>query len=1136
MPTIIDNDTVNLLDQLKQFVKRATRFKACVGFLNIKGWQAIGDLIASLPANPGDPPCRLLLGMMQQEEGFDPKTFKPPLADGAAQRAARARVLDDLKRQITRGVPTDRAQAALRLLAQQIKDGVVRVQLYACRPLHAKLYLLRRDDPVTPLIGYVGSSNLTFAGLRGQGELNVDVVEQDAARKLEEWFDRYWGSDCTVDISDDLVKAIDASWAGEPTARADHLAYLVYLKVAYHLSEDARLGAREFKLPADLRGKLLDYQVAAVQTAARLVQRHGGVLLGDVVGLGKTLMATALARLLHEVEPRSTLVICPPKLQPMWEDYLDKFLRAAGADARTLSLGKVQDELPQLRRYRTLIIDESHNLTNRNAQRYQAIRDYIQDNDPQVILLTATPYNKRFTDLSNQLGLFLDEQKELPSFPQRYLDAQKARGVSEQEVAARIQAPLNSLRCFERSEFAEDWRALMRHYMVRRTRSFIIRNYGQLDPLRQRHFVGVNGERFYFPERQPRTVKIPLGDTLYDRLYSDEALSRIENLTLARYGLAEYLDEAKRARAPREVKAIADDLARAGQRLIGFARTSLFKRLESSGRAFLRSVERQMLRNAVALHALERGEPLPIGEQDIARFDPASRDADAEFADETSGEADVTAQVEEPPTASPELIMQAIARRAEGAYAVRRAEGAYAVLRAEYAHRFRWMPVEYFRREALQRDLQRDNAIFAEILRLAHGWRDDQDPKFARLLALVQRDHPRDKVLVFTQFADTAEALGRYLRQQGVRDLGVVTSASDDPGALVRRFSPRANGGLRDGESELRVLIATDALSEGQNLQDAFIVVNFDLPWAIVRLIQRAGRVDRVGQAHDTILVYSFLPAEGIERVIRLRQMLSRRLQENQEVIGTDETFFDESAAHALEDLYSEKAHVLNDAEEDDEVDLTSRALEVWQSAAPEMRERARQLPPQVYVSRPNDTDGPDGAIVFARIVRGSERDDRLIRVDAHGERLEHTLAAVFEAMRCAPETPALDNPGVFDLISAANQALEEETQANQLEGSLGSARNLRRKLYDRMKRIAEGHTTSDEAARAQASHLAGRLFQFALSRSVEDRLRSALRIGLNDADLVALLAALDGEGQLVVTTEPTEARVEILCAMGLKH
>ncbi|MDW8293658.1 MAG: helicase-related protein, partial [Anaerolineae bacterium] len=793
-----------------------------------------------------------------------------------------------------------------------------------------------------------------------------------------------------------------------------------------------------------------------------------------------------------------------------------------------LSLGKVQDELPGLRRYRTLIIDESHNLTNRNAKRYQAIEEYIQLNDPQVILLTATPYNKRLADLGSQLRLFLDEQKELPTFPQRYLDAQRAQGESEQAVAARIQAPLNSLRCFDRSEFAEDWRDLMRHYLIRRTRSFIIKNYAQFDDHKRRHFVrAADGKRFYFPERQPRTVKVPLGDTLYDKLYSDDVLALIEQLTLARYGLARYLNEDALRSAPKEVTEIAADLTRAGQRLIGFARTSLFKRLESSGRAFLLSVERQILRNAVALHAIAQDEPLPIGKQDIARFDPATQDTDDEFADDEMDSANETKPIEDATLDcdSPRAILQALHQRAGEIYRV---------LRSEFARRFRWMPTQYFNREALRRDLEQDNRIFAEILHLACAWRDDDDPKFVRLLELVQKDHGTDKVLVFTQFADTAEALGKYLRRKGVVALGVVTSETDDPSALARRFSPRTNGDLRNGETPLRVLIATDTLSEGQNLQDCHIVVNFDLPWAIVRLIQRAGRVDRIGQTHPTITVYSFLPAEGIEQIIRLRQMLSRRLQENQEVIGTDETFFDEQAARALEDLYTEKAHVLSDAEEDSEVDLTSRALEVWQSAPEAMRQRALALPPQVYVTRANDIGGPDGAIVFARLIRGSERDDRLIRVDDTGERLEHSLAAVFEAMRCDPDAKAIDNPDVLDLVYKASQIIEDEAQSGSLVGMLGSPRSLRARLYHRLQRLAEA-SSKDSDLSSQAGALAERLHQFALCSEVEARLRAALQTGIGDEDLVALLANLDAEDKLVISSEPSEARVEILCTMGLK-
>lgn len=280
---------------------------------------------------------------------------------------------------------------------------------------------------------------------------------------------------------------IDASWAGEPIVKIDDLPLLVYLKVAYHLSENARIGAREFPLPRQLRSTLLDFQVAAVQLAARLVERFGGVLLGDVVGLGKTLMATALARVLYERERSSTLVICPPKLQTMWDDYLKHYLHSAGAHARTVSLENIHNELVNLPRYRTIIIDESHNLNSRESKRYRAIAGYIEENDPPIALLTATPFNKHYLDLANQLRLFLDEKQPLPAIPERWLALQRASGKSEHEIIAHLQSPLNSLRCFEESAEPEDWLDLMRHFMVRRTRCFIIHNYAHYAPQRERY-------------------------------------------------------------------------------------------------------------------------------------------------------------------------------------------------------------------------------------------------------------------------------------------------------------------------------------------------------------------------------------------------------------------------------------------------------------------------------------------------------------------------------------------------------------------------------------------------------------------------------------------------------------------------
>ncbi len=171
----------------------------------------------------------------------------------------------------------------------------------------------------------------------------------------------------------------------------------------------------------------------------------------------------------------------------------------------------------------------------------------------------------------------------------------------------------------------------------------------------------------------------------------------------------------------------------------------------------------------------------------------------------------------------------------------------------------------------------------------------------------------------------------------GVQGVETATGKSLNPTELAWRFSPDANGKRAPGQmadaAELRILIATDVLSEGQNLQDCAIVVNYDLPWAIIRLIQRAGRVDRIGQQSERILCYSFTPADGVERLIGLRARVRQRLLENQEVLGSDEAFFeDDQQASALRDLYTEKNGILDD-DGDAEVDLASFAYQIWKNA-----------------------------------------------------------------------------------------------------------------------------------------------------------------------------------------------------------
>ena len=156
--------------------------------------------------------------------------------------------------------------------------------------------------------------------------------------------------------------------------------------MTYHLAREARQGLSEFTVPADVGRDLLDFQSAAVRIAAHHVNRRGGVIFGDVVGFGKTIMSVALARILQDDFGTDTLIICPKNLVPMWEDYCARYRLLA----RVVPLSMVLSELPDLRRYRVVLIDESHNLRNRDGKRYRAIQDYIEQNESKCILLSAT--------------------------------------------------------------------------------------------------------------------------------------------------------------------------------------------------------------------------------------------------------------------------------------------------------------------------------------------------------------------------------------------------------------------------------------------------------------------------------------------------------------------------------------------------------------------------------------------------------------------------------------------------------------------------------------------------------------------------------------------------------------------------
>lgn len=1123
MPRIFDNIEQPLLPELKQILELSDRSDFCVGYFNLRGWKALDSFVERWSGGEGHQ-CRLLIGMQrpphEELRDFFSLVKQDETLDNQSALRLKKKLAEEFRTQLTLGVPSNEDEAGLRRLAAQLKAQKVVVKLFLRHPLHAKLYLCFRPDPINPAVGYVGSSNLTLSGLSKQGELNVDVMDHDATQKLARWFDARWNDRWCVDISAELIQVIEESWAREVPLAPYH----IYVKMAYHLSQEARAGLSEFRIPPEFGNRLFDYQVAAVKIAAHHLNKRGGVLIGDVVGLGKTLMASAVAKILQDDHFTETLIICPKNLVKMWEDYVAEYRLLA----KVLSITKAARELPNLRRYRVVLIDESHNLRNRAGQRYRAIQKYIQENESKCILLSATPYNKTYLDLSSQLRLFVPEDKDLAIRPEQLL-----RELGETEFIRRHQCPVRSLAAFEKSEHADDWRELMRLYMVRRTRSFIQDNYAATDPATGRRFLTFeDGTRSYFPERIPRTVKFTIDEQdpadQYARFFAPDVVATINALNLPRYGLANYV-AATPHKPPTATEAKhLQDLSRAGKRLMGFCRTNLFKRLESSGEAFQQSVERHILRNYIFLHAIEKGLPVPLGTQDSGLLDTGNYDEDVD--DETAGAElfeDDDGEDAKPPK---ELKLRTAADF------VRRAAEAYESYTAQYKNRFKWLRPDLFVK-SLAKDLEEDAASLLTVLTRCGDWNPDKDAKLEALHNLLTKKHPKEKVIVFTQFADTVRYLETQLRGRGVKLIAGVTGQAEDPTSYAWRFSPESNRkrDLITSADELRILLATDVLSEGQNLQDSAIIVNFDLPWAIIRLIQRAGRVDRIGQKAEKILCYSFLPAEGVENLIRLRARVRQRLHENAEVVGTDEAFFeDERERQKLLDLYHENAGIL-DGDAETEVDLASYAYQIWKNAIdrfPELQKTIPELPPVVYSTRPHEaTVGkPHGVLVYLRTTDGN---DALAWVDKEGKNVTESQFEILKAAECSPITPALPRQeNHHDLVRRGVEFVIAEEKS--VGGQLGRPSGARFRTYERLKRYAE-QVKGTLFDLPQLSKAIEEIYRYPLRQSATDTLNRQLRTGISDDKLAELVMALRDDDRLcIIHDEEQSDEPQIICSLGL--
>jgi len=1115
MTAILDNINEKLLPALEESLAKAHRADMCVGYFNLRGWRLMAPSIEHFAGHDGSN-CRVLIGMhgavsrVGAEQESPVETLRNILAENEMEvdntEAIRRKTaaIKAIRQQLTMGLPSKDDEVGLGILLRQLAQGKVRVKLYTKRGLHAKLYLSHRLDSDSPRTGYVGSSNLTMAGLKTQGELNVKVTHTGDTARLAEWFEDRWDDRHSLEITPDLIEALKQSWAFEERPAP----WLIYMRMVYHLCEEARKGLVLGTLPTSVDRDLVNFQRDAVSIAAQIARhpKRKGVLLGDVVGLGKTRMAAAITRILESETGKSGLILCPPSLVPMWE----RQRREYGLRASVAPYSKITDKLlADHRGADPIVIDESHRFRNSEGKVYRRILEFTGQHDPSVILLSATPFNKDYKDLASQLALFMDSDERLGIAPAKYIEE---LGGSQAFINKHNCEP-ESLSAFKLSAHAEDWRSLLTRYMVRRTRSYIIENYAKTDPITGRKYIEFSdGTKSFFAERIPKSIpfrcdKLDNNDQ-YAKMLSEEVVDAISGLHLPRYGLALYLSREAKTATPKQQEVI-DNLSRAGKRLIGYTKTGLYKRLESSGHAFELSINRHLARNSMFLFALSRGLDLPVGQIDAATM--ASLSFDDEYEDDWAS------------TSSGEAL--------------------YHAAKANKS-KFGWLPAAFFS-DALQERLNDDNETLGKVLGRMGKWSPARDAKLEALHKLIAETHAGEKVLVFSMYSDTVDYLHQQLEARGVKDLISATGATSKPAEAALRFSPTCNkidADLYGGE--VTVLVSSDVLSEGQNMQDCRIVVNYDLPWAIIRLIQRFGRVDRIGQTAETILGCNFMPAEGIETIIGLRKRLVKRIKENDQVVGSDELLLEgvSSDEQRIRDIYAEKKESLQgDDLADDEVDLTSRAWAIWKEALeahPDLEaqmERLTDLTWSTRLLRSGEVPSILGAAVY---VRTSTENDQLCRVSLDGTLVTESPLKVLEAAKCLPTTPtALPLPNQHELVRHALAHIR--SREHMVASTLGGRRAVARRAFNMaetwLAKVKPNLLHNKDRIQATRDALDLMKSQF-LREEAKDKLTRALRRDLDPETIAFLIAELYEEGKLCHSSreEAVEAEPRIICSMGL--
>ena len=701
---------------------------------------------------------------------------------------------------------------SLHSLIEALEKGNMEVRRYEKNFLHAKAYIYGGGYSGSGILA--GSSNLTSAGLTHNLELNLGRHDSQTFNKAVQWFDELWEDAVPFELAELYKEQFEPQ---QP--------WLIFLRVLYQLY-GADLDT-ESPTSATSQMQLTTFQEHGVDRTLRLIEKNGGAIVADEVGLGKTFIA---GRIIKEYSDRGqrALLICPAALRDTtWRTFLSEhqmFCECVSyhelAIDKQLNSKGTKNKLQQRKdQYQLIIVDEAHNYRNPDTPaRAQIMRTLLFGRPKELLMLTATPVNNSLWDLYSLLNYFIRQDSSfidqgIISMRQRFNDAaqQDPSNLSPDMLYPIIDATT-----------------------VKRTRQFIKKHY-----LNDTISIDGKEQKISFPEPVPVTVRYDLDASAPGLM--EEVLNALDpddgSLTFARYNIGRY-------RIDKDDEELATHMG-----AVGLLRSGLLKRFESSAKAFSISLCRIRNQCSTCLEMLDKGKVVA-----------------SPFHAELS--------------ANDEASIEKLLEESKSAFSA-----------------------DLFDVESLKEDLLSDCDVLDDLISKTRAITHAEDTKLAALRLELEQivkeaeaeattrivEADKRKVLVFSFFTDTVDWIHEWLRAEVesnpklealVGRIGVVTGnyaqVDDDEverDQTVLGFAPDSMG-RSDHDNLYDVLITTDVLAEGVNLQQCRHIVNYDLPWNPMRLVQRHGRIDRIGSQHTRVFLRSIFPDKQLDALLRLEQRI----------------------------------------------------------------------------------------------------------------------------------------------------------------------------------------------------------------------------------------------------------------------